>query len=158
MNQIQIRIALPPAGVTAHNSGHWRSKSEAIRRYRKAVCETAAFSIAGPELPLRFKAKIHHDWYLGRTALESQLGARCPKSAKHYRPTDEGNAIQALKPAIDGLVDAGVLVDDRAAYVEWGAFTRRSTAKEHEGRCEIILTLEILETPVPPKKERCKPS
>jgi hypothetical protein len=158
LNQIQIRIPLPPAGVTAHNSGHWRSKSEAIRLYRKIVCETAAVSIVGYELPLKYKVRIHHDWYLGRTALESQLGARCPKSAKHYRPTDEGNAIQALKPAIDGLVDAGVLFDDRAAYVEWGTFTRRSTAKEHEGKCEIILTIEILTTPAPPKREGKKPS
>jgi hypothetical protein len=32
------------------------------------------------------------------------------------------NAIAALKPAIDGMVDAGVIPDDSARWLEWGGF------------------------------------
>lgn len=34
-----------------------------------------------------------------------------------YRPTDSGNAIYALKAAIDGFIDAGLIVDDNFQHV-----------------------------------------
>ncbi len=35
----------------------------------------------------------------------------------YYRPTDCGNAIYSLKAAIDGLIDAGLIVDDDHVHV-----------------------------------------
>ena len=35
----------------------------------------------------------------------------------YYRPTDIGNAIYSLKAAIDGIKDAGLIVDDDYAHV-----------------------------------------
>ena len=83
--------------------------------------------------------------------MEAQLGGKCPARYKHYRPADEGSAIQALKPAIDGLVDSGLLIDDRAAYVTWGEFVAHTTANDHGGQCHIILRLVELPIEVPCK-------
>ncbi|HUU95517.1 MAG TPA: hypothetical protein VM487_07240, partial [Phycisphaerae bacterium] len=35
-----------------------------------------------------------------------------------YRPTDTDNLTGSMKPAIDGIVDAGIIPDDRAEYIE----------------------------------------
>jgi len=37
-----------------------------------------------------------------------------------YRPRDVQNAIASLKPSIDGMVDAGIVPDDSAQWVQWG--------------------------------------
>lgn len=154
-----IEIDLPPAAVTAHNSGAWHAKSGAVRDYREETHQTLLLKHrplirAGS---IKHKVRIHHEWFLGRTPMEEKLGGKCPKKWKKYRPADEGNAIQALKPAIDGIVDSGVLFDDKAAYVEWGTFTRHSTAKAHQGKARIVLTIEVLEDqPVEPPKPTTK--
>jgi hypothetical protein len=60
-----------------------------------------------------------------------------------YRPMDAGNAIYALKAAIDGIVDAGLLVDDDYAHL-----VRLTGAVE---RCEAGaegLLVEVEELPV----------
>ena len=38
----------------------------------------------------------------------------------YYRPTDPDNALASIKAAIDGLVDAGVLLDDKRTNVKLG--------------------------------------
>lgn len=142
-----ITLELPPAAVTAHNSGAWHAKSGAVRDYRETAHQALLIShralIRAGAIP--FKVRISHEWFLGKTKMEATLGAKCPKKWKKYRPADEGNAIQALKPAIDGIVDSGVLIDDKAEFVEWGTFIRHSTAKEHAGRAEVVIRLEVLE-------------
>ena len=148
---IEIKIPLPPGSITAHNSGNWRSKSSGIKAYREACQLAAKIQTALTSKPLLHKVRIHHEWFMGKSAIEAQLGAKCPARHKHYRPADEGNAIQALKPAIDGLVDSGLLVDDRAAYVTWGEFVAHTTAKDHQGQSHIILRLVELPIEVPCK-------
>lgn len=157
----EIQIELPPAAVTAHNSGNWHAKSGAVRDYREGTHQLLLVGhrplIRAGAIP--FKVRISHEWFLGKTNIEAQLGGKCPKKWKRYRPADEGNAIQALKPAIDGIVDSGVLFDDKAEYVEWGTFTRHGTAKAHGGNAFVILRLEVLEDrPVqkPTPKEKRK--
>lgn len=155
----EITLDLPPAAVTAHNSGAWHAKSGAVRDYRESAHQALlighrALIRAGA---IHFKVRISHEWFLGKTKMEATLGGKCPKKWKKYRPADEGNAIQALKPAIDGIVDAGVLFDDKAEYVEWGKFIRHGTAKDHGGKCHVVIRLEVLEDhPVSPPKPKTR--
>lgn len=158
---IELELELPPAAVTAHNEGQWHAKSGAVRDYREGTHQLLlihhrALIRAGS---LGFKVRIHHEWFLGRTPMEARLGGKCPKKWKKYRPADEGNAIQALKPAIDGIVDAGILIDDKAEFVEWGSYKRHSREKEHGGHAKVILRIELLtDQPVskPTPKEKRK--
>lgn len=149
-------VELPPAAVTAHNTGAWHSKSGAVKEYRESahelmVTQHRSLVWAGS---IRYKVRIHHEWFLAKTFMEARLGSDCPKKWRKYRPLDEGNAIQALKPAIDGIVDSGVLADDKAGFVEWGRFVRRSLASEHKGLSGVLLTLEVLDVPTPERKKR----
>lgn len=140
---VTIRIPLPPRTVKPHNSGHWSTKSQAVKQYR-LIARLAAQSQA-KGIKLCRKVVIDHTWFLGLNQFEKAAGAKCPKTYMAYRPQDEGNAIQALKPAIDGLVDSGLLIDDRAAFVKWGEYTRNALQKDHNGRSEIVLRLvEVL--------------
>jgi len=43
-----------------------------------------------------------------------------PLSVRGYRPKDVQNAIGAVKSIVDGCVDAGVIVDDKAENLSWG--------------------------------------
>jgi hypothetical protein len=75
--------------------------------------------------------------------MEQTFGAECPKAHKKQRPRDEGNAIQALKPAVDGLVDAGLFFDDSHRYVEYGKYVRVDP-QDAGGRSCVVLKFEIL--------------
>ena len=57
----------------------------------------------------------------------------------YYRPLDVGNAIYALKAAIDGVKDAGLLVDDDAVHLVelTGRIERCSSASEEGLRIEV---------------------
>ena len=69
---------------------------------------------------------------------ELHLTLRWHKRARdgYYRPMDWGNAAYALKAAIDGLIDAGLIVDDDYTHV-----VRGSCAVE---RCESYATEGLL--------------
>lgn len=137
-----VSIDLPPAGLTAHNKGSAIAKATKVRAYRKLAREASA----GLRVePIPRKVLIHHVWFCDKNPFEAAGGARCLKKHKRYRPLDEGNAIQALKPAIDGLVDAGVLSGDSHRHVSWGDYIRLGTRAEHFGRSEILLFLEEID-------------
>lgn len=137
-----IVIPLPPVGNRSQAQGNWRSKSQAVKAYR---AEVKAYALEHRGVKFTRKVVVHHHWFLGKTPLEKQLGAKCPKVHKKYRPRDEQNAIYALKPAIDALVDAGILKDDAREFVTWGRYEWAATEKEHKGRAFVHLTLEEVE-------------
>lgn len=57
----------------------------------------------------------------------------------YYRPTDASNAIYSLKAALDGLIDAGLIVDDDYRHVQEiaGRIARCGTAAEEGLRVEV---------------------
>jgi hypothetical protein len=67
-----------------------------------------------------FRRVLPLDWTPVPVSIEVLY--HCPKNAHGYRPRDIENAIGALKPAIDGMVDAGVIPDDSHMWLEWGRF------------------------------------
>jgi hypothetical protein len=57
-----------------------------------------------------------------------------------YRPEDAGNAIYALKAAIDGLIDARIIIDDGMNHVNLlTGRVERCETKEQEGLQIIII-------------------
>ena len=70
---------------------------------------------------------ISTTWYMG------------PTYDPRYRPLDSTNANAALKAAIDGFVDAGLVPNDSYKFVSLMPPTLFRSKKEHEGKAEIIV-------------------
>ena len=110
---VSITLPLPPAALHAHAKGHWRDKTTATRRYREEAYFLALIAMKEScgEIP---KA-------------EANEPARGRLSVAFYWPDnrrrDTLNAIQGLKPAVDGIVDAGVLSDDSWQVLQIGEIT-----------------------------------
>ena len=89
---MKIILPLPDAKLHAHNKGKWQSKSKAVRTLR----ELARMMAIDPEHgePWEF-AGITYRFYF-----------------KDRRRRDAANCVQSMKPAVDGVVDAGVIAGD----------------------------------------------
>lgn len=95
MDEIHLAIALPPAELSPNARAHWGAKAKATKAYRdQAYMETI---LAG-----------------GRDRKWSKAEAEAVFYWPDHRRRDLGNADASLKAAWDGMVDAGLLVDDRA--------------------------------------------
>lgn len=53
-------------------------------------------------------------------AVRIDVHYHCPRSGQGYMPRDTMNAIAAMKPMIDAMVDVGIIPDDSAKWLEWG--------------------------------------
>lgn len=97
--KIEIEIPLPPPETSPNARSHWRAKAEAIRIYRDHAAGQAIINmrlLGEPDwLPLK-QARIRITYF-----------------HKTVRFRDPDNILASLKPAIDGLQDAGLLADDR---------------------------------------------
>lgn len=132
--RLTIEIPLPPVYLRAQVNGNRMVRAMYTKKYRKEVKQICQ-ALYQPQF--QGKVYIDHFWYYGEDAQEKSG----KKSHKKYRPMDAGNAIQAMKAAVDGIVDSGLLIDDKAAYVAWGEFVRYGTKKEHQGKSGIVLVL-----------------
>ena len=136
---VVVAIDLPTQPLRAHQGFHRMVKAEAIKKYREAAKLKA---IASRFAPIAGKVEITHVWFCGLTPLEiacRKNKVTLPMAKRLTRPEDEQNAIQPLKAAIDGLVDAKLLRGDTRHDVKWGDFIKLSTAKEHFGKNGILL-------------------
>lgn len=147
---IVIELALPPAGSSQNGShGHWSSKSKPRKEYRRDASVLGQKAKPADHVP--FPVRVHHVWYMGPSPLEGALkglkGLPRPKAKPvHYRPKDVQNAITALKGAIDGFVDAGIVPDDNASWVQWGDCKLLRKPEEHGGRSCVLITLEEIDS------------
>lgn len=89
-----IRLELPPpdAKLHAHNSGHWRSKAGAVKALRELAALVAHQHRIGPTWE---RAGITYRFFFGDN-----------------RQRDAANCVQSMKPAVDGVVDAGLIAGD----------------------------------------------
>lgn len=94
MNQITITLPPPNSKLHAHAKGHWRSKAKATKALRNEACLLAIMEQRGRRVKWK-KAKVTYRFYFA-----------------NRRRRDAANAVQAMKPAIDGVVDSGLLPDD----------------------------------------------
>jgi len=91
--------------VTSHNKTHWRIRSAKIRKWRRRAKQVTAEAIqkSCPEwIPLE-RAYI---WFY--------------ISVQDNFVRDTLNMISSMKPVIDGIVDAGLIADDRWQVLELG--------------------------------------
>lgn len=96
---IAITLPFPDPKLHAHNKGHWRTKRQAVKDLRLQGMLAANGKVNKPIE----SATICYDIYY-------------PAKRKY----DLANTVQSCKPAIDGVVDAGVLVDDNWQVLEIG--------------------------------------
>lgn len=148
----KFSLPLPPAGCSSNKESgrHWVERHRARKDYRSAgfaFCYQAIRIAFNPTMRVDMvlngdakqkhfcrKVKISSEWFLGRNL---------PNDGR-YRPRDVGNAISALKAAVDGFVDAKLVPDDSSRHVDWGTCVLHS-AKESGKRAEVVITIEVLE-------------
>lgn len=101
---MRITIQLPPINpkLHAHNTGHWRTKAAAVKQL-KIVAQVTARPLVSETWD---RAKVHYHFFV-------------PDNLRR----DEGNMIHSQKPAIDGIVKAGLIVDDSWQYLSTGSVT-----------------------------------
>jgi len=130
LTKLMFSIPLPPIEVSPNKRSHWAKKYRKSKEYRKYVGY-----ICNGLPPINVKAKITIKFYCGQHKFSNEL---------FYRPRDIDNAIASLKPAIDGIVDAGILKDDSAEYLEYGEVNIYRKKAEHQGRAEVQIIIEPL--------------
>lgn len=131
---LEIEIPLPPKAIAQNARCHWRRKHEATKSHRTAAkfCALAALQ-RGYWEPC--KIRIHSEWFMGKKFNGDGL----------YRPLDIQNAIGSLKAAVDGLIDAGIAESDGHKHVQWGETILHRAAKEHKGKCAVVLRIEVID-------------
>ena len=90
-----ISIPIPPRALSPNGRPHFMAKAKAKRTQRDTANMGARAALGRTPQPRWTHATVQLRWY-----------------AKTARWPDADNAIGSVKGAIDGLVDAGVLLDD----------------------------------------------
>lgn len=109
------RVRRPELPPSPNDRMHFRAKGPIVKAWREAAC-AAAKSAGIPNLArIRFSAVIYR----------TRLGH-----------ADEDNDRSRLKPAIDGLRDAGVIANDTRGFIEHGPVT------EEKGPVGVLLIVE----------------
>ncbi len=91
-----VRLSLPSAVLSPNARVHWAQRARAVKAYRQQAWVAGAQALAGQDGP---------EW----TNATEQATFYWPDA----RRRDRDNASAMLKAAFDGLVDAGILSDDR---------------------------------------------
>lgn len=86
-----VTLPLPLKNLSPNSRCHWRAKAAAVKAYRFAAKAAA--------------------WKLGGKPLEAAQ-VQCKFYFRDVRRRDNDNLLASMKSAFDGLVDAGVFVDD----------------------------------------------
>ena len=102
MNVVKIELPFPPRGVSPNSRLHWRIKASLAAQYR----ETCGW--IGKEA-----LQEHSMSYPMQPPVRAEVTFVLPNRQRR----DPDNLMAMLKPAWDGLVDAGLLQDDRVGML-----------------------------------------
>lgn len=129
-------------GQNAHV--HWRVKARATKTAREVWGDAAlAVSFGGEpfhrkNLPKPMAAvRLTFHAYFCRKGTKTQTEEWI--KATGYRPRDLDNLVAAMKPAIDGLVDAGLVQDDDKTRVRYGDHDIAWVEAYEQERVEILV-------------------
>ena len=132
-------IPLPPYELSSNDRKHWKVKANFIQSYREACGFACARAMKECDVP-GFKLAVIHAKYIfvkgdPQLAMRRTVykGGKPVNQRMFYQPNDEDNARAALKPAQDGMMDAGLAVRDSKRFVHHGM-----TAIERWGLNEAI--------------------
>jgi hypothetical protein len=117
-----FQLPLPPN--LANSRMHWRVKSN----QKKAYEETLSMLLHAKQLP----ALPAEPWKNATVRAELTLG-------NHM---DDDNAVARCKWALDWIVRAGYLEDDRRSNLKWGAFPEQIVSRKLTPALTITLTRE----------------
>lgn len=106
----EVCVPLPPQALSPNTYRHWATVSRAKRYYRDTCKLIARAEIVkrGWNAPYQVTARVNVRFGMADRRL-------LPKGS--YIPRDIANGIAAIKAAIDGIVDAGLLEDDSKEYL-----------------------------------------
>ena len=107
VSSLRVELPYPPAGLSPNSRLHWRAKAQLTAHYR----EDAGWAA------IKARSDATRDNWLLRPPVEAHVVFYVPDK----RRRDQDNLLAMLKPAWDGMVDAGLLVDDDAAHFRVGA-------------------------------------
>ncbi len=125
MTAFEVFIPLLPAKALSPNQGQGGKRFNAHTRARREMRDATAMMVRNaPTMPHFDRARVSITY---RYVTTRQRDDR-------YRPHDVPNAISALKPVYDGLVDAGLFPDDDWQHMALGPHRiERVTNPEDEG-------------------------
>ena len=95
--QVVLDLPMPPKELSPNHRGHWREIAPIRRDYRE-LCRLLAQNM------------MQHG---GKYPLPGPVVAEVTFTFPNRRRRDQDNALAALKACWDGLVDAGLLADDK---------------------------------------------
>jgi hypothetical protein len=111
MESLSLFVPLLPGAALSPNAGRgssWHRNAAATTELRDAVTVLARSAWSGP--PLEHAV----------VSVTARIASKRPKDGR-YRPTDVTNMLASCKPAVDGLVVAGVLIDDDWQHMALGS-------------------------------------
>lgn len=109
---------LPSLQVAGSGGGHWRKRHAEIKRWKQAVRGAVLGNFDLPDEPL------------------ARVRMRCERFS--HREPDWDNLVASFKPIRDGLVEIGVMIDDKPSVLVVCEH-RWSKAKRGEGRVRVRL-------------------
>ena len=104
LTTLTVTLPLPPRACWQNHRGHW-SKGSRAKRQQRDTAKLHALAALNRAEPKWQKATVLFEFYW-----------------PDKRRRDPLNAMAAMKAAVDGLVDAGVLADDDQLMPETPAF------------------------------------
>ena len=128
MRTVTTEIPLPPRHCKPNQYCHWRTRGRAAAQYRQEAFYCAR--------------QGHHAPFCGPVRLSVTFYMAPMRGDGRYRPRDCGNGISALKAAVDGIVDSGLIADDNHKRLTWGEVRFLCKKSEHRGRACVLLTFE----------------
>lgn len=138
MAEVRLELPFPPKELSPNARVHWREKAKVVARYRE-------------ECGWRGKVALHDERWLGvvtRYQIDPPVRAVVTFVVPDRHKRDLDNLLAMLKPAWDGLTDAGVLAgDDSERFsVESAAirFCADYYALHEAGEPKVIVTLRSL--------------
>jgi len=131
-----VILPLPHKALSPNNKprtvGGAKAKAVQAKTYRMQ-CKAVFCSLRNRlKRPLNLPITIHLEFYLKRRQYD----------ASSYYPKDEDNARGSVKAMQDALQDSGLIATDSHKNVHTGFVRLYSTASEHLGRTEIVVTIE----------------
>lgn len=101
-----FHVAIPRTLPTPNSRMHWSDRSPLVAQIRTAVAVQARIKRIALRVPVA----------IDKRSLRLQL-----IRGKGQKLLDPDNCVAALKPVVDGLKDAGWIVDDSQKWLEYSA-------------------------------------
>lgn len=124
MKTITLWVPLPDRNISPNTRLHWSLKSRANKDARFLGLHAANKKVT---YVYNYEAEdccitpLMKGWDpKGVTTITFEWDNAIKPLDHAYRPRDIQNAIIALKATVDGIVDSGLIYDDRTPYLVWG--------------------------------------